>query len=102
MSNKITHEQIRKITQKYLLNSGESYLIDLGNQIINYITQQEQLDEYLRISYDRDIKAYSEIRKLNKLLELQDDLITELSKAEYAQSSYAIDYIKNKIKEKRK
>ena len=49
MSKKITHEQIRKIPQKYLLNSGESYLIDLGNQIINYIAQQEKQEKLLEL-----------------------------------------------------
>ena len=98
--NKITHEQARETMVTLEINDiyiGER--IEEFKTMASYINQQEQLDEYLRISYDRDIKAYSEIRKLNKLLELQDDLITELSKAEHAQSSYAIDYIKNKIKE---
>ena len=95
MSKKITHEQARESIEMV----DSSFFPTEKEALLTYIKQQKILDEYLRISYDRDIKAYSEIRKLNKLLELQDDLITELSKAEHAQSSYAIDYIKNKIKE---
>jgi len=95
MSKKITHEQARESIEMV----DGSFFPTEKEALLTYIKQQEKLVEYLRISYDRDIKAYSEIRKLNKLLELQDDLITELSKAEHAQSSVAIDYIKNKIKE---
>ena len=88
MNKKITHEQARQTMVTLEINDiyiGER--IEEFKAMASYINQQEQLDEYLRISYDRDIKAYSEIRKLNKLLELQDVLITELSKAEHAQSS---------------
>ena len=67
---KITHEQVRESVEMV----DGSFFPTEKEALLTYINQQEQLDEYLRISYDRDIKAYSEIRKLNKLLELYREL----------------------------
>jgi len=71
MSKKITHEQARESIEMV----DGSFFPTEKEALLAYIKQQEKLDEYLRISYDRDIKAYSEIRKLNKLLELYKEAL---------------------------
>src|SRR5690554_1033819 len=92
MSKKITHEQARETMVTLEINDiyiGER--IEEFKAMASYINQQEQLEEYLRISYDRDIKAYSEIRKLNKLLELYKEFFDKLNIQ--LRNTFDIDYI---------
>lgn len=81
--SKITHERIKQI-----IIEDEPFRQD---EMLLYVEQQEKLDEYLRISYDRDIKAYSEIRKLNKLLELYKEFFDKLNIQ--LRNTFDIDYI---------
>src|SRR5690554_5456920 len=87
MSKKITHEQARESIEMV----DGSFFPTEKEALLAYIKQQEQLEEYLRISYDRDIKAYSEIRKLNKLLELYKEFFDKLNIQ--LRNTFDIDYI---------